>query len=99
MIRVRPGIRPLLLCLTILAFCQKSTLAFQDAQALHVRFDAYHAHTWIESPPQPGINQYHLLASPSRAAQALTAMGCQVDVQLKPWDEDSLKDIQLVGRH
>jgi hypothetical protein len=85
-----------LLCLSILATCEKSTLAYQDAPIFHVRFDAYHSHTWIESPPQPGINQYHLLSSPSRAAQALEAMGCQVDVQLKPWDEDSLNTTQLV---
>lgn len=96
MIRVRLTSQPLLLCLTILATCLKSTFAFQDTPAIHVRFDAYHAHTWIESPPQPGINQYHLLSSPSRAAEALRAMGCQVDVQLKPWDEDSLENIQLV---
>lgn len=63
---------------------------------LRVRFDAVHSHTWVESMPRPGINQYHLLASPSRAAQALVAMGFQVDVQLQKWDNESLRGIDLV---
>lgn len=68
----------------------------KTASPIRVRFDAVHSHTWVESVPRPGINQYHLLASPSRAAQALVAMGCQVDVQLKSWDPESLSDIDLV---
>ena len=65
-------------------------------RSVRVRFDAAHSHTWIESPPQPGLNQYHLLAGPSRAAQALVAMGWGVDVQLGAWDESSLNKIDLV---
>lgn len=67
-----------------------------DKPPLRVRFDAIHSHTWIESVPIPGLNQYHLLSSPSRAAQSLIAMGCQVDVQLTAWDEDSLRNTDLV---
>ena len=63
---------------------------------LRIRFDAAHSHTWIESVPRPGLNQYHLLASPSRAAGALVAMGCQVDVQLTAWNEESLREVDLV---
>ena len=63
---------------------------------IRVRFDAMHSHTWIETLPQPGLNQYHLLAGPSRAAQALSAMGWQVDVQLEAWDAESLASLDLV---
>ncbi|MFY7894269.1 MAG: hypothetical protein ACOVOJ_16360 [Pirellula sp.] len=96
MIRLRLCSLLVVVCYVILAACGRSTSAYQDSPILQVRFDAYHSHTWIESIPQPGINQYHLLSSPSRAAQALVAMGCQVDVQLKPWDEISLRNINLV---
>ncbi|MFN5273065.1 MAG: hypothetical protein ACK5E3_07675, partial [Planctomycetota bacterium] len=96
MIRLRLCSLPVVVCYVILAACGRSTHAYQDSPILQVRFDAYHSHTWIESIPQPGFNQYHLLSSPSRAAQALVAMGCQVDVQLKPWDEISLRNINLV---
>lgn len=87
-----------LVILTLQA-CIGTTILAQTPDAktsLRIRFDAVHSHTWIESMPQPGINQYHLLASPSRAAQALVSMGCQVDVQLTPWNTDSLRDIDLI---
>jgi hypothetical protein len=63
---------------------------------LQVRFDAIHSHTWVESVPVPGVNQYHLLASPSRAAQALVAMGCNVEIQLNPWDAESLQKVDVL---
>jgi DNA-binding transcriptional LysR family regulator len=76
--------------------CGFETRAQDPDPPIRVRFDAMHSHTWIETLPQPGLNQYHLLAGPSRAAQTLAAMGWQVDVQLEAWDAASLASLDLV---
>lgn len=92
-------LRSFLLLLWLLIEFQRTDALAQSTDPqppIRVRFDAAHSHTWIESVPQPGINQYHLLASPSRAAQALVAMGCKVDVQLTTWDSEALKDVDLL---
>jgi len=92
--------RPIVVLACYLVCCsgigKPTTSADEPNSPIRVRFDAIHSHTWIESLPQPGINQYHLLAGPSRAAQALVAMGWQVDVQLSAWDAESLGSLDLV---
>jgi hypothetical protein len=60
------------------------------------RFDAIHSHTWIDTLPTPGLNDYHLLSSPSRAASTLRSLGWQIDLQLAPWSRESLTDVDLI---
>lgn len=61
-----------------------------------VTFDAYHAHTWIDTLPAPGLNNYHLLSNLSRASKALEALGWESRLQLSPWDSKSLRTTDLV---
>jgi hypothetical protein len=63
---------------------------------VRVLVDAYHAHTWIETLPRPGLTDYHLLHGPARAVAALTAMGYQCDVQIEPWSDAALNQTELV---
>ncbi len=60
------------------------------------RFDAIHSHTWIDTLPIPGLNDYHLLSSPSRAASTLRSLGWHIDLQLEPWSRESLQDVDLI---
>ena len=61
-----------------------------------VTFDAYHAHTWIDTLPAPGLNNYHLLSNLTRASKSLEALGWESRLQLSPWDSKSLKTTDLV---
>ncbi len=65
-------------------------------KAIVVRWDAFHANTWIESPLVPGASDWHLLHGPSRAAEALRQMGCDCDTQIGPWTSESLEGVDLV---
>lgn len=61
-----------------------------------VTFDAYHAHTWIDTLPAPGLNNYHLLSNLTRASKSLESLGWESRLQLSPWDSKSLQTTDLV---
>jgi len=63
---------------------------------VRVRVDAFHAHTWLETLPRPGLTSYHLLHGPARAVAALRAMGWECEAQLGPWTEADLKETDLI---
>lgn len=63
---------------------------------VRVRVDAYHAHTWLETLPRPGLTSYHLLHGPARAVAALQAMGWECEAQLGPWTEAELLETDLI---
>ena len=67
-----------------------------EKQPLRVRIDAYHAHTWIETLPRPGLTDYHLLYGPARAVAALEATGFESETQIGPWTEADLRETDLV---
>jgi hypothetical protein len=61
-----------------------------------IKFDAYHSHTWLDTLPQPGLTNYHLLHGPARAANALVELGWNVEVQLSPLNTESLAQASAV---
>lgn len=71
-------------------------LAAAGVPPVRVLVDAYHAHTWIETLPRPGLTDYHLLHGPARAVAALTAMGYQCDAQIEPWSDAALNQTELI---
>ncbi|AMV31155.1 hypothetical protein VN12_03490 [Pirellula sp. SH-Sr6A] len=92
----------------LLLFCVGASLAFggdpddkssQDSQRHappRVLADAYHSHTWIETLPAPGMNNYHLLHGPARAFSALRQQGWECKSQLGPWTDDALRNTDVV---
>ncbi len=75
---------------------EKSRSIHGGATGPKVVFDAYHSHTWIDTLPAPGLNQYHLLSNLTRAWKSLEAQGWESRLQLTAWDSQSLESADLV---
>ena len=74
----------------------KSSSIHGVATGPRVVFDAYHSHTWIDTLPVPGLNDYHLLTNLTRAWKSLESQGWESRLQLSAWDSQALESTDLV---
>ncbi len=64
---------------------------------LRVFVDAAHAHTWIETPPQEGLYDYHILHGLARGIKRIQSLGHEVRLHLiAPWREEDFADIDVI---